>query len=474
MCYKSKMRELLWEISVLLGYLGRQSNNRLQAQFEDTRSKLSSHLGQIGVPPETSYGAFNKKLSEASCNLEAGKDLTPDEVSFLEWARDFLAAVAAPATVESIEITRNYTEIRSSQAGGKQKSPGQEPGLKCFNSARWLAKSARRLERLVCAVALVTVSLTIYITVGQLILHDANTALKHLEEANLVIEQHASVAGDVPVPKVQLSSNIAMQICTSELTVQLPSRPVGQALVASAAPALDVPTLPSTAATGTGVQTIASACRQWRWALMRVWSEDARLKSWASPFTHEHLRIRVAHKEGRVLNPIAWFAGWIDSAVQEEGKVIDPTFCHVIQQAYLQHEVSADKSGGCPLLARLLVQDSASVAASIMSVVTNSVLPCLYAFIGAAMAALFSLGRKIDASLVTYTDRSTLSFGAVRGLVFGAIIGVFASYINNKDSTNVLGLSAIALLAGINVPGVFAFLTDLSGRVFGTTSPVKG
>lgn len=91
------------------------------------------------------------------------------------------------------------------------------------------------------------------------------------------------------------------------------------------------------------------------------------------------------------------------------------------------------------------------------------------------MAALFSLGRKIDASLVTYTDRSTLTFGAVRGLVFGAIIGVFASYINSKDSTNVhLGLSAIALLAGINVPGVFAFLTDLSGRVFGATSATKG
>ncbi|MBV8402037.1 MAG: hypothetical protein JOZ17_25440, partial [Acetobacteraceae bacterium] len=404
MCDKSKLPELLWEISVLLGYLGRQSNNRLQAQFEDTRSKLSSHPGQRGVPPETSYSAFNKKLNEASCDLAAGKDLTPDQVSFLEWARDFLAAVAAPATVESIEITRNYTEIRSSQAGvsflgwarefpasvtrssqdgGKQKAPGALEGteLKCLNSARWLAKSASRLEWLVCAVALATVSLTIYVTVGQLILRDANTALKQLEDANSAIEQHASIAGDVPVRDIQLSSNIAMQTCTSERKIQLPSRaPADQALVASAAPVSDVPTLPAAASAGTGVQTIASACRKWRWALMQVWSEDARLKSWTSPFTHEHLQIRVAHRELRVLNPIAWFAGWIDSAVQEQSNVIDPTLCEVIQHAYLEREVSADKSGGCPLLTRLLVQDSASVAASIMSLVTNSVLPCLYAF----------------------------------------------------------------------------------------------
>ena len=46
MCKKSKLRELLWEIFVLLGYLGRQNNNRLQAQFEDTRSKLPSHPGR--------------------------------------------------------------------------------------------------------------------------------------------------------------------------------------------------------------------------------------------------------------------------------------------------------------------------------------------------------------------------------------------------------------------------------------------
>ena len=345
MCDKSRLRELLWETFVLLGYLGRQSNNCLQAQFEDTRPKLSSHPGQIGVPPEASYGAFNKKLNEAFCDLEAGKDLTPDQVSFLEWARDFLAAVAAPATVESIEITRNYTEIRSSQASGKQKAPEvlEGPGLKCSNSARWLAKSAKRLEQRVCAVALVAVSLTIYIAVGQSILDDENNALKQLTAANWMIEQHATVAGDVPVREIRLNSNIANQICTSEVTVQLPPGPKGQVRVASAAPISDVPTLPAAASADTGMQTIASACRQWRWARMQVWSEDARLKSWASPFTHEHLRIRVAHGEAFVANPIAWFAGWIDSAVREQGSVVDPTFCQIIQHAYLQREDSCRK-----------------------------------------------------------------------------------------------------------------------------------
>jgi len=48
----------------------------------------------------------------------------------------------------------------------------------------------------------------------------------------------------------------------------------------------------------------------------------------------------------------------------------------------------------------------------------------------------------------------------------GAIIGLFFSYIGKTNPQEGLGLSALALLAGYNISGVFSFLDELSNRVF--------
>jgi hypothetical protein len=83
------------------------------------------------------------------------------------------------------------------------------------------------------------------------------------------------------------------------------------------------------------------------------------------------------------------------------------------------------------------------------------------------------LRRKVDASLLNFTDRSRLQQGAILGVLCGGVIGLFASYIGNSDPAGGLGLSAIALLAGYNVDGVFRFLDELSDRVFRPVAPSK-
>jgi hypothetical protein len=55
----------------------------------------------------------------------------------------------------------------------------------------------------------------------------------------------------------------------------------------------------------------------------------------------------------------------------------------------------------------------------------------------------------------------------------GAVIGLFASYVSKSDSSAGLGLSALALLAGYNVDGVFRFLDELSDRIFRPAVPAK-
>jgi hypothetical protein len=97
---------------------------------------------------------------------------------------------------------------------------------------------------------------------------------------------------------------------------------------------------------------------------------------------------------------------------------------------------------------------------------TMYILPCLYAFIGAAAAAIIGLRRKFNASLLSYSDRGWVKQAMLLGFVFGGVIGLFAGYLSKSPESDGLGLSALALLAGYNVPAVSELLEDLSKRIF--------
>jgi hypothetical protein len=76
------------------------------------------------------------------------------------------------------------------------------------------------------------------------------------------------------------------------------------------------------------------------------------------------------------------------------------------------------------------------------------------------------LRRKVDGSLVNVTDRGRVMQDIVLGLLCGAIMGLFVRYIGKGTPDLGLGLSALALLAGNNVSGVFAFLDEPCNPVF--------
>ena len=87
--------------------------------------------------------------------------------------------------------------------------------------------------------------------------------------------------------------------------------------------------------------------------------------------------------------------------------------------------------------------------------------------IRSAAATFRMLRPKVDGSLVNVTDRGRVMQDIVLGLLYGAIMGLFVGYIGKGTPDLGLGLSALALLAGYNVSGVFAFLNELCNRVFG-------
>src|SRR6266403_5250544 len=116
------------DVWVLLEFLGQQADCRLQAQFEDTRVDLATPIRKLAAPPCRTYRHFLNRLICISHRLSGtGSDVTAlaapagsppegdqglDDLDFLYFSRDFLAAVAAPATVDTIAVTRAYISAR--------------------------------------------------------------------------------------------------------------------------------------------------------------------------------------------------------------------------------------------------------------------------------------------------------------------------------------------------------------------------
>jgi len=120
----------------------------------------------------------------------------------------------------------------------------------------------------------------------------------------------------------------------------------------------------------------------------------------------------------------------------------------------------------CSGALRDLLFRSDEVAQSLLGCIALYVLPALYGCLGAAAATFRMLRSKVDRSLVSVTDRGRVMQDIVLGLLCGAIMGLFVGYIGKATPDLGLGLSALALLAGYNVSGVFAFLDELCSRVF--------
>ena len=121
---------------------------------------------------------------------------------------------------------------------------------------------------------------------------------------------------------------------------------------------------------------------------------------------------------------------------------------------------------GCGPALQDIIYHTREVVDSLLGCIALYLLPTLYGGLGATAATLRALRRKVDRSLVTMTDRGRVQQDVILGVLCGAIIGLFFGYIGKANPQEGLGLSALALLAGYNISGVFSFLDELSNRVF--------
>jgi hypothetical protein len=108
-----------------------------------------------------------------------------------------------------------------------------------------------------------------------------------------------------------------------------------------------------------------------------------------------------------------------------------------------------------------------TIPENILSCVTLYILPCLYGFLGAAVAALRYLRVQVDNHWLSFTDRGRIIQTQIPGVVMGSIVGLFAAYITSSNqSFGALSVSAFAFLAGYNLTSLLSLFDDLSGRLF--------
>jgi hypothetical protein len=460
---KTDCERLIEHIFVLLNHLQRQHDNRLQAHFDDTRLPAVKPF-MLATPPCATYAEFQRRLTRIK---EEGISATPsgnpaiDDLTFLRWSKDFLAAVAAPATVESISITREYIRARAEQAvrswgewWQSLRAPASARRAKAIikdegfqDTAHWLARNLVWLERWIVFVTIVTVLLSAHAMVGRLIIDREQEALKKFQELTKSADDDYRSLLELGRAQAYLKIERSDHSCPAHL--------IGpQAGTAEVRMVSDQPSPSMLDRTAEKAWSLVEKCRRVQWALMQLVTENIRLKSWDDLFVEQF--------------PLNRLIGWDDTMIDRVAAVVNDDFCQSVAQSYQERFDDAGQSRGCAELIRLLARDSGSVASSILACVTMSILPCLYAFVGAAAASMMGIRRRTDAALLSYTDRGRVKLNVILGFVFGAVIGLFAGHLSmSTDNTvNGLGLSALALLAGYNVPAASAFLDDLSTRLF--------
>jgi hypothetical protein len=469
------------DVWVLLEFLGQQADSRLQSQFEDTRVDLAAPIRKLAAPPCRTYRHFLNRLVSISYKLsgtssDAVAPSTPagsppegdeslDDLDFLYFSRDFLAAVAAPATVDTIALTRAYISARRlspfarlvrtiKQYARSKVAPPAEVTRPATDWSGDYADSAGRIARRVVfleygtvVLTLITLGISAYALSGRLILDSESQVATAYADIRRDMEL---AAGESAVGAAERNASNLQSMdgfCSPD-----PSGGVATIKTAELVTHTDLSDANHTALPpASTIQTVRQGSLCWRLKKARedVVVAKLHLVSWTGVVIG-----------GPVIGELFGIAP--DSI--NESATLHTEWCERIG-------AKLEPGGSCRVALRDVLFRSDEVAQSLLGCIALYVLPALYGCLGAAAATFRMLRSKVDASLVSVTDRGRVMQDIVLGLLCGAIMGLFVGYIGKATPDLGLGLSALALLAGYNVSGVFAFLDELCNRVFKPGQP---
>jgi hypothetical protein len=168
----------LRDIGALLEYLGREPDARLQSCFGDTN--VLKGKGKLGIrPPSKTYLEFLNRVSAIQSRINSSGFFSHEEcpradaltdAAFILWTRDFLSALSAPATPDSIRITNGYMKYRFEDGKGSNLDRYDIFAARTVTTVKWLLGYAM-------ATAVLIVIISIFALAGRQILSARESAL---------------------------------------------------------------------------------------------------------------------------------------------------------------------------------------------------------------------------------------------------------------------------------------------------------
>ncbi|HZF74651.1 MAG TPA: hypothetical protein VE033_02300 [Acetobacteraceae bacterium] len=479
---------LIGDIETLLDHLSREPNARLDLYFDDTRPD-ASRPGSVqpqclvgATPPVASKAEFLSRIVRIQEGRPAPDGAQVDDTTFLILARDFLSAVASPVTVDSARVTRGYLH-----RSGPESSPKRRTDIYGRSIARqgWF--------RWTLAVVLVAVTLMsyVYVLAGQRLIAER----KQLESF------FSTLAGDME-----------RQEQKERIEAEARMRQGGMAggagqVVAVPAATRDVAAWCELVGWVPGLQPPMHAsaeqrtlCRRYQGVMANYLKLHEQMQAWldaaASPFRILErtwwlglvglsdvncAALEAAKGKGQTMPPAVWpltCVATLDSVAGlaepvrplQVASVTDiaapdaprPEEIRRLEEARLLTEISERYW--------LRFQEGRSLNGGVetmVKIVSDYLLPCLFAMIGAVAAGLRTLTVRASTHRLTFGDGSTFWHTALFGLLLGAVIGLFVDQFRGLDDGASLAPGLVALLVGFSTPLVFGALDRLSEKIFG-------
>jgi hypothetical protein len=493
------MNRALHDIDVLLNHLNELPDSRLLSYFKATQDRVSEGRARDTVPPCGSYAEFLDRLDAIAAAFQTGRppldhaprregDAALGAVAFVDWSRDFLAAVAAPATASSIRLTRQYAIYRSRGSLAWLGKPlawiwktigwpssvapllpplpddPEDPIHKRF--ARRLANWVQWFEWATVGMVVFTLFVSIYALSGRLILTNEKQMAETWAKLDALVE--AQEDKTFPPPTFPIADKTDFHV--SPLCDLVKKEVVRVQLAAAGATPLPADSGKTETHQWYLTAHQAHLCDQRAKVVQDLFVVTMHLQFWSSVIAgpRETIGISDGWSMPNPLRPAVLFGvaqGTLEQFAEREGKL-----CSELTSS--RQEQNSDAKD-CKSTLWTLIDRSRNVAESILGSITQYVLPVCYGLLGAMAAALRLIRRKVDAATLVPTDRARLQQGAILGVLCGAVIGLFANQVGGAENAGGLGLSALALIAGYNVDGVFRFLDELSDRIFGAAAKAK-
>jgi hypothetical protein len=455
------------DVRVLLEFLGRRADSLLQAQFEDTRVDRGASLRRLAAPPCRTYKHFLNRFTVIETKFHDPKPAqdTPSptlasppegdeelsDLAFLYLSRDFLAAVAAPATVDSIRVTNAYVARRRHslfsglwrRSNAKRTGRAADSQAECEAGARRLASRVVLIEWFALGGTVLTLMISAYAFAGHRILDSRShifseySAIGH-DRVQLTTESGIKDLAS-PSSLASLCDRTAPPTDAEPKDVASPVRVAGPGIAAAAELISDPPR-----------QTVATLRE-----CSLYWRSKQNTENIAAVTLHMTSWSGVVINDLHVGEVFGINRAFIRKVADEHAE-----YCHAL------HLSRNPADGNCGPALEDLIYHTPEVVDTLLGCIALYLLPTLYGGLGAMAATLRALRRKVDLSLVTMTDRGRVQQDVILGVLCGAIIGLFFGSIGKASPQEGLGLSALALLAGYNISGVFSFLDELSNRVF--------